>query len=305
MKNTDSAKAKEIYAKGQNIMEYFRTEENLNHNSQYAIEVAYDLQSGSYAQKRLKPTPENQESYQKNELYTQSIAKLFDALTPYSILNTGVGESTTLSRIVAHMKNKPCQVLGLDISWSRIAYGKAFAAKHDQEQDLFVANMLSIPLITDSVDIVFSSHALEPNRGREKEIIQEMARVASRYVILLEPAYELGSKETKKHIDQHKYVTGLKTAAEELGLSVLEHKLFDVSINPNNQTALTIIQVGSNTPIQKSKYACPKCKKELSEVKGQLFCSHDHTIYPVMDDIPCLKVDHAIIASKFTQEINL
>ena len=34
---------------------------------------------------------------------------------------------------------------------------------------------MNIPLLDDSVDIVFTSHAIEPNRGREKQILKELS----------------------------------------------------------------------------------------------------------------------------------
>jgi hypothetical protein len=59
---------------------------------------------------------------------------------------------------------------------------------------------------TGSMDVVLTVHAVEPNRGRGKQILSELLRVAKRYLVMIEPRFELGSDVTKSRIERHRYV---------------------------------------------------------------------------------------------------
>ncbi|ODN65364.1 hypothetical protein A9E74_02832 [Methylophaga muralis] len=80
-----------------------------------------------------------------------------------------------------------------------------------------MADLFEIPLADSSVDIIYTSHSLEPNGGREEAALKELLRVARRAVILFEPIYELGNVEAQLRMDTHKYVKQLKNVAENLG----------------------------------------------------------------------------------------
>ncbi len=43
-------------------------------------------------------------------------------------------------------------------------------------------------------------YCLESNKGKEKETLEELLRVAIEYIVLAEPSYESGNEETKKRI---------------------------------------------------------------------------------------------------------
>jgi len=282
-------------------MKFIRENENKNSNSFDAILASYDLQTGSYINNLRKPT------FRKVlNNYTQSLAEILNSLHFNSILEAGVGEGTTLAYLLKKLENQRLLYSGFDISYSRMSYCKRFLHEHSYKQPiLFTGNYLFTPIRDNSIDIVYTSHSIEPNRGREKEIILQLYKVARKYLILLEPSNELGNDETKKHIEEHKYCLNLAKHSKELGLNIIEHRLFEYSSNPKNQTALIVIEKKPKRDVEKAPdnvLACPQCKGDLTFHLDNYFCTNCCLIYPVINSIPCLLPENGIRASKFLEK---
>jgi len=301
MKNSIYSKLGEIknhYDNGGNVIQYIRELENSTTNSADAIQISYDMQAGSYVD-FFKKNPE------ANSNYTSAIAVILNKLnTSGNIIEAGVGEATTLANVIEKLKVKPTVCGGFDISWSRIKYAQKFSEfKKLKDPFLFTGDLFNIPLADSSVDIVYTSHSIEPNGGKEKELLQELFRITNRYLVLLEPAYEFGSDEAKKRMDSYGYVKGLKKTAEDLGYSVIEHRLFDVILNDSNPTGLMIIEKNKDSFSNDFKLACPITKLELNKRMDAYFCSESLMSYPIIGGIPCLLSDNGIITSKFGNDI--
>ena len=214
-----------------------------------------------------------------------------------------MGEATTLVNVLRHMQHPPPDALGFDISWSRIAVARKFAEENRAKARLFVGGLEDIPIEDNSVDIVFTSHSIERNRGREIPILRELFRVTRQYLVLLEPSNALGSDDTKKHIEEHKYCLNLYARAQELGFNVIEHRLFDHIKSPRNETALMVI--AKQNSVQRYTggfFACPSCRQALLCHKGNYFCAECLIVYPEVAGIPCLLKSHGIIASRYLED---
>jgi ubiquinone/menaquinone biosynthesis C-methylase UbiE len=108
------------------------------------------------------------------------------------------------------MKKKPLKVFGFDISWSRVKFAKKLVEEYNMKNvNLFTANLFEIPLLDNSIDIVYTSHSLEPNGGKEKQALKELFRIAKNYIVLLEPSYELASTDARERMINHGYITNL------------------------------------------------------------------------------------------------
>ena len=225
------------YTRKENVMAYARQTAGALRNSSVATLIAYDLQAGRYiAAARANP-----------EGRVRWCGQLSEILNPYiteqsSILEVGCGEATTLAGVLERLDNTPKHALGFDISWSRCTEGLRWLSEHNARARLFVADLFNIPLEDASVDVVYTSHSIEPNGGREEDAMRELMRVARRAVILFEPIYELADAEAQARMRSHGYVQGLKEAAERLGANVSGYRLLTYTANELNPSGLVLIE---------------------------------------------------------------
>lgn len=291
-----------LYEQGNNVSALLRKEKGLQNNTDEIIEIAYDLQAGSYV--AAMDSPEVVE-YKKN--YTSEMARIIlslaglnsSSLEPMTMLEAGVGEATTLSGVLQQL-TVDVSGYGFDLSWSRVAYAKKWLNTQGVSNvDLCTGNLFDIPFADNSIDLVYTSHSIEPNGGNEEAILRELFRVSRKYLILLEPGYELADDASRRRMDAHGYCKNLKGISESLGYHVLRHNLFPVTLNPLNPTAITIIKKDCDAMPPSNILACPKYKTSLEEIGGMLFSPEALVAYPIVGGIPCLRIENGIFASKY------
>lgn len=288
-----------LYKKGVNITQLLRDRSNSNINTSKMIEVAYDLQSGSYT-----AGLNNEENAKVNKNYTKGLVDaILQLCKPESIMEAGVGEATTLSDVASSL-GEDVKSFGFDISWSRIAYAQRYLEKNNVSNvALCTGDMFNIPFAENSIDLVYTSHSIEPNGGHEESLLKELFRVSKKYLILLEPAYELSSRIVRERMDSHGYCKNLKSTSETLGYDVMEHALFSAQTTTTNPTAITIIKKDSIAESIANPFVCPKFKTPLEEVNGTFFSPEGMVVYPIINGIPCLKIENGIIATKYKEII--
>ena len=299
---------RQAYSKGGNAMEwcrdYFRTRhKTVDGNNLLATLVAYDLQAGSY----IFAARAHREN---NQRWGRQLAGLLAGVLDEgdSIMEVGVGEATTLAGVLAETGAKVSLAFGFDVSWSRVAEGRKWLVENGQEASLFVADLLNIPLADGSVDVVYSSHSLEPNRGKEEEALKGCLRVARKAVVLVEPIYELASAEAQARMRHHGYVEGLRETAERLGAEVIDYRLLDYapnSLNPSGVLCLRKAGIPVVTGVESRVdiWRCPMTGVELETGSEFFYASEVGLAYPVLRGIPMLRAEHGIVASKLSAAI--
>lgn len=284
------------YAQGGNAMEYARQAAGTAGNSAIATLIAYDLQAGSYiAGVRANP--------QANLRWSTQLAEILDPfLTKQSsLLEVGCGEATTLAGVLQHLTNTPNHALGFDISWSRCAEGLSWLSGKAVSARLFVADLFNIPLESASVDVVYTSHSIEPNGGREEDAIRELMRIARRAVVLVEPIYELANPDAQSRMRHHGYVRGLKETAECLGARVSDYRLLGHTSNPLNPSGLVLIEKNeANKAGGAPAWRCPLTHTSMSDLGDAFVSEKAGLVYPVLRGIPMLREEHGIVASKIS-----
>jgi SAM-dependent methyltransferase len=187
-------KIKKVFDSGGNIIEYLKNI-STNQGIDDMVLISYDFQAGNYI-KKAEENPEYEE--ERSDIY----AEIFNSLGDFdSIMEVGVGEGTTFASIVPKLNNQNIASFGFDISYSRIQYGqKHLKSKKMDSSLLFTGNFFNCPIQNDAIDVVYSNHSLEPNGGKEKEILTELYRITRKYLVLIEPIYELSGEQGKAHI---------------------------------------------------------------------------------------------------------
>ncbi len=293
--NKTLKKIAEVYKDGGNIMSYLKTITEQNTNSKEAIMISYDLQAGSYI-KRVE------ENFSFTDEYTAKISWVLNNLGPYdTLMEAGVGEATTLCNVFKKLVHKPKRTYGFDISWSRIKFAKKYAEKFAIDGlFLFTGDMFSIPLNDHSIDVVYTAHSIDANGGKEEECIMELYRIAKRYLILIEQSYEFAGDEGKQRMKKLGYATEIYNTVLSLGYNVIEYRLLGVSSNPLNPTGIIIIEKNEDRQAG-FELACPITLTELSLERGSYYSKDSLLAYPIIDEVPCLLPENAIIATHYIQ----
>ena len=284
-----------LYKSGGNIIKHLKSLDGRTANTTEDILISYDFQAGSY----IKAYRENPDYLQS---YTSHLTDVLMGLGSFgTILEAGCGEATTLA--VLGQKLPPHTGLaGFDLSWSRVRLGRQFASDNGLTPTLFSADLFNIPLADKSVDVVYTSHSIEPNGGRETEAIAELARVARKWLVLLEPAYDLAPLEARLRMEEHGYVQNLASVISGIGLHLQEHRLFPVCVNPLNPTGLYLVRLNDLDGVRNEfQFQCPVSRMPMVPCKGAYYSRESLLAYPVLDGIPCLLEGNAILATKFEE----
>jgi len=301
--NFDILEAKKAYANGENITELLRAQKNLGWNTPEIIETAYDLQAGSYIADIIRDPSHS-------KLYTAELAEILQEHIREgdSLLDIGTGELTTLSQLMCKLKQLPKAVYAFDISWSRISKGIAYSEMLLKNKfkiiKPFVAEISEIPLPNKSINITTSSHALEPNGGRLKDLMIELFRVTINKLVLFEPCFEINTDEGKIRMERLGYIKNIDGIVQELGGKIIEKIVIKNISNPINPTVCFVIippsnSELSNTHFHNSKifYSVPGTEIPLEKVKKFYFSEKVGLCYPILNGIPILKSSTAILAS--------
>lgn len=299
MKCLDIVKAREAYANGGNVTEMLRRAAGNDANTSDIIEIAYDLQAGSYVEDAIA-------HMDSAKMYVQELAEL---ISPYlspeaSLLDVGTGELTTYALLHANPIINAKQVFAFDISWSRLHNGMAFWTETTRQKptplSAFVADMSDIPLASKSIDVVTSSHALEPNGGSLDHLLAELFRICRGHLILFEPSYELNSPEGKARMDRLGYIKDIEGAVNRLG-AVLDRIVPIQNVrNPLNPTHCYVIKPPEGTASASNAsqpFAVPGTDYPLVEREGFFVSCDTGLAFPILKGIPILKPSSGILAT--------
>jgi hypothetical protein len=289
---------RKAYGRGENITQLLaRTHPDLDRSE--IIEIAYDMQSGSYTKAALD-YPRRLIGY-ANEIY--ELSKQYFAEYDV-ILDCGAGELTTLSALSKHLPAQ-CQLLACDISLSRLRLGRRFAERFmrgDLVRDLrlFVADMACMPLASSSVDVVLTVHALEPNHGKERELLTELLRITRRQLLLFEPSWENADGAVRARMEQHGYVRDLPQHIQAAGGRLVSVQALPNPLSSMNPTYCYLVEPSaqeSPPSFADQVFQCPRSGMPLQKHQSCWWSQEGGWAYPEIDGISCLREKHGVLMS--------
>ena len=293
---------KNAFKKGNNVTQYLKEKLGVKYNTTEIIELAYDLQAGSY-----------QEFVKKNKVaFNFFMAEVSSIMSNYvtsgfTLLDAGCGELTSLSAIVKILKNKPKKVFAYDLSWSRIYSGLKYMRNTLKDEynivSPFVAYTQEIPLPSKSIDVTMSIHSLEPNGKQLDILLEELFRVTKSILILTEPSYELNSQKNKARMEKLGYIKNIPSEVKKLGGKIIEMIPIKNSMNKNNLSAAYIIEPSKSTIfIKKPKlinFSFPGTDNKMKKIDNFYFSKDYSSSFPILKNIPILKTKNIIVNTIF------
>jgi hypothetical protein len=298
----DIVAAKKAYDDGKNVTQFLKNKLSIKSNTASVIEVAYDIQAGSYTE-YVKNNPDQTSNYFHEisdiiESYVDSIETLLDI---------GTGEMTTLTGVLNNLSSAPKRTLAFDISWSRIAAGLDYIDENLNATTgfhAFVSDIGSIPLHSGSVDIITSSHALEPNGDSLDILLTELLRISKKMLILFEPCYEINSDEGKRRMDENGYIKDIEGMATSLGGKVIDTIRINNISTPLNPTVCFVITPPSDqttVPYGDDFYTVPGTDLPLIMKEGFYFSNDTGLSFPILKGIPILRNTAGILSTRMVE----
>ena len=299
MQYGDLSTAIRAYRQGKNIMAALRGALGELANNDHIVEVAYDLQSGSYVN-GVKANP---------NLWTAHCRELASLIEPFvqansRVLDAGTGEMTTLSGVAPLAFRKASEIYAFDISFSRICTGINFASEKLEEKlreklRPFVGNLFCLPFLDRSIDVIWTSHAIEPNGGKEKMALKELFRISRSHVILFEPSYEHNSVKGQKRMEDLGYVKNLPVAIEAAGGELVDVIPIKHVFNPLNPTHAYVCKVINTDRVSPGApvWACPATKLPMYKRGDCYFSASSRLAYPIINGVPILRAEQGVLAS--------
>lgn len=251
-----------------------------------AISIIYEFQSGSYT----KFTNENPAF---SDSFTSEIAGTIRSFLKedMTVLDCGTGEGTSMISILKKLGMQ--SGYAIDASISRLLWAQRNSATDGINLNLAVADIGQLPILDNTVDVVVTVHALEPNYGRESKLIKELGRVSRRFIFLIEPDFEKSSTEQKERMMKLGYVRQLDEVIKKNNFRILDKASLVNNYNEYNQASITIIDTGkTNEEKSHLTWVDPIQKDKLLPYMNGLR-SNLGIWYPVVNGIPLLRITDA------------
>ena len=288
---------RELYNRGVNITVELQNRLHSQENSLEAIRLAYDFQAGTYVEHYLS----NKEYCHKvSDIVSDKIKACFPDAK--SVLDVGCGELTGTMSLYKKLCNFD-YFYGCDLSLSRLFVGRKFLRDNDFEDTkirCYTGSMTHLPHPDNSIDLIISQHALEPNRGRELDILKELLRVARCGLLLMEPDYKNACSEQKRRMDKLGYVNRLEESFEQLGVG-FDISPMDIWDDVLNKASLFSVFKQNKTEVgaPPKDFIDPISKTALIKNSNYYFSIDQGLLYPIVKKIPVFDATNSVVCTKY------
>ena len=248
------------------------------------VNIVFDIQTKSYFSIYRK-------NIKKIDYIVSPIIKILKENFPKSksLMDCGCGELIKTSFLFKHLtyiKN----FYANDISLNRLFLGKKFIKKIGIKRKInyFCSSMKNLPLKNNSIDVIFTSHAIEPNKSYDAEIIiRELFRVCNHGLCLHESHFQSADRNQKKRMNKYNYAKNIEKTLKKLNC---RFKIIKLNNHHNNLNRASLFIVKKNKSSYKKNSSKPYIdvysKDRLCNLKNFLYSKKSKKLYPVFDNIP-------------------
>lgn len=281
------ASAKRAYERDENIIRHL--DERYPEQHLQNIEISYSIQSGSYTRTAHDPVV----ARNRREMH-ELIVSFLDEHRCQSLLDCGIGEGTSWLEFSRPVES----FFGLDASFHRLMWcqknlGNISALSRHR---LCKANMLDLPFADAAIDAAVTMHAVEPNHEEDTvAIVKELARVAAKLIILIEPNYRSASPAMRERMECHAYSRNIWQAAESLeSFSVEYDRPLRHANNSLNVSSCLVLKRTSEKARPDKPFRSPIDGSPLVEQTGVLIDTEGCYGFPIVAGVACLASEDAI-----------
>jgi len=181
------------------------------------------------------------------------LMRLVEALRPRSVLEVGFGEGVNLALLAARFPD--VEFAGIEFTQGGVAAARSLqnlaslppeliefsperplSADRHRSIDFRLGTAAKLPWSESGFDMIFTSLALEQMEQIREQALREIARVARRHVVMIEPFREFNASGLRRrYIVAHDYFRGSIADLKSFALSpiaVLDHMPAKVTLKP-------------------------------------------------------------------------
>ena len=274
---------KKVYSKKKNVQKFIEKKYNIPRST--VINISYNMQSGSYVNFFKKLSLKN-----KKKIYDPFI-KTINEFFPEKkeILDFGCGELTSSHYFFKNIKNIK-KFFANDVSLNRVLIGQKYiknliSKKNIRKFKIFCSSHEQLPFLNNSIDLIITSHVLEPNNKYKVKVLKELLRVSRLGLCLMEPHYEISSVKQKKRMRELGYVRNIEKVFKSLNYKCIVKKK-EFHLNKNNAASIFIVRKNRISKKNSSHFVDLENKKKLT-IKNDFFYSKENfRLYPCFNNIP-------------------
>ena len=223
------------------------------------------------------------------DYYSKIISNIINHTNSINFLEVGCGEMSTMTGVLKNLeinRNLNNKFGGVDISLKRILYGKKLLDKNNFTSNLICqANGSALPFKDNSYDFVFTCHCLEQVPDMFEDIYNEILRVTRKYVVLLEPSYEFGSKVSKNYILKKGYIKLNDRKLKKKNVKIIFRELLPYN-QYINSTEIVVLEVDKNSFEKNNQdFISPINKSDLTK-KDDYYIDAENEKFYSEKDIP-------------------
>jgi hypothetical protein len=285
----------EVYKKGENVVQTLLKE---GANKSESIEIAYELQAGSYTS-----------AFHKSSFYATRNKALHTIIEKYcdlpevsSVGVFGVGEAVNW----IGFKGQINDFYGVELSYSRLRYARSNLSEvvGIKQNTLIKGDASETVFKPSSFDLTITLHSIEPNGDVQGEkMLRNVINSSSKYVLLFEPDYSTAPKSMRERMKSNGYVCNIEQVIEELQtVSVIDKFLLEIQANNDNLTTCWILEKNQIELSVDNKLVCPYSNDPLIDLADEKYSPEVGLVYPTIDGIMFINKGDAVFVG--AQDLN-